>query len=1490
MSTINFHSHLRLGLDIGSTTVKAVVLDPEQKNILFSIYKRHHACQAETVKSILADIGFQFPDACFRVAVCGSGGAPIADVCNAPFVQEVVANAIAVRTFYPQARVAIELGGQDAKIVFFHFDEHLRRLVASDMRMNGSCAGGTGAFIDEIATLLRIPVENFEALASKGGSVYEISGRCGVFAKTDIQPLFNQGGLPEDIALSTFHAIAKQTIGGLAQGLELKPPIIFEGGPLTFNPTLIRVFAERLGLSESDCIRPKNPETFIACGAALSIDAMFADEAREFSIADAVDKLSVFRAGAFRSVDGGRVVFFATPEEKSDFEIRHRLPLIADCPAKRGDTLRLYLGIDAGSTTSKFVLIDENEQVVDSFYSSNRGDPLRIIQQGLLDIKKKYDDAGITLEILAVGTTGYGELLFAKAFGADYHTVETVAHAAAAQKFVPDVSFILDIGGQDMKAVSISDGIVTNITVNEACSSGCGSFLEQFATTLNIPVERIASAAFSARNPAELGSRCTVFMNSTIITEQKNGKQPDDIMAGLCRSIIENVFTKVVRLSNFAALGDKIVVQGGTFRNDAVLRAVEQYIGKQVVRAPYPGEMGAIGAALLTKRKMAEDFHGGFAKSAFIGFDALKTFDYTQESNVRCPFCANSCSRILVSFSNGLTWVTGNRCERGEILGDPEDPALRERLKKVNTSIESVPDMVRMRDKMLFRDYPVTPLAPERGVTIGLPRALDFWRTAPFFTTFFHALGFKTKISHPSSRKLFEEGLPFVASDTVCFPAKLVHGHLHDLAASGVDRVFMPLFCRLPSQTPEANSTYTCPVLKGYPLVVKHSDNPKRRWNIQMDTPVFHWFSRRDRNVQLCHYMKETFGVPAALCRKAIAEGDRALAAFNTELTREGARIIAQVEKEGRFAVVLAGRHYQYDSLVNHNLSQYFTAMGIPVLTIDSIPGIHEVELDKTRLDIVNNNHALLLAGAIIAAEHPALEYVEIFSFGCGHDALHTDEVTRILQEMSGKSPLVLKLDESDISGPLRIRVRSFIETVRLRRKQENCRELMPLKEPYTAKYMRRDRKIRTVLVPNVSVGFCRVITAGLRLDGVKADALPLGGKEAMQYGKRYVHNDSCFPAQMIIGEAIAALKSGRYNPDEVAIGTGKTVCDCRLVNYMALTRSALDEAGFTQVPILSTDFFDVKNMHPGYRFNKPIYAKIMWCIIMVELLDNIRRKVRPYELFAGETDRVADAVTDSVISAFERNGTIAAYAAYKKAVNALCAVRYDRTVRKNLVFITGEYLQVFHPGANYNIERYLENNNMEVELPRMYDIYRNLMLFHTVSEVKDFNVRHPLGDVLYAFGGDAYMDFALDLTEKVAMRHPLYEKAMRLKEMAALSDHIIHHSIQSGEGFLIAADILHHAEAGVRSFIILQPFGCLPNHVCGRGLIKPIKEEYPGIQVLPLDYDPDTSYANIENRLQMLIMNARNSSEPKTAIEDKLNAKQGKLKAVEKELDLEAV
>ncbi|MDR0561639.1 MAG: acyl-CoA dehydratase activase [Spirochaetaceae bacterium] len=1453
---------LHLGIDVGSTTVKAVVIRPDTNEIVFSNYERHNACQSERVYAFLKEIFSRFPKDDFRAAFCGSGGRAIAETVHAPYIQEVVANSIAVRTFYPQTRVAIELGGQDAKIAFFYHDAATNRLTAGDMRMNGSCAGGTGAFIDEVASLLRIPVEEFEALAARGTQVYDISGRCGVFAKTDIQPLLNQGGLREDIALSTFHAIAKQTIGGLAQGLEIKPPVIFEGGPLTFNPTLIKVFAERLGLEKTDIIRPKNPETLIAYGAALSISEMFQDFDAPFSPTAALTSLSMFREIAAGNAEKSGAVFFRTRQERELFEARHKIQNINPLNLKPGDTLRAYLGIDAGSTTSKFVLIDERENVIDGFYGSNRGEPLKVVKQALLDMYKKYADQGVTLDIIALGTTGYGELLFDKAFGADYHTVETVSHAAAAQKYVPGATFILDIGGQDMKAISIANGVVTNITVNEACSSGCGSFLENFAANLGIPVENIAESAFGAKNPARLGSRCTVFMNSTIITEQKNGKQADDIMSGLCRSIIENVFTKVVRISNPGQLGDKIVVQGGTFKNDAVLRALEQYLGRNVVRAPFPGEMGAIGIALLTKREIESNGytspHGTGDRTRFIGFPALEAFSYTQEANLICPFCGNNCSRALARFSNGLTWVTGNRCERGELVGDPSDPEIREKVQELTAQMQAVPDMVKVREELLFKEYEFTPLLPAKDITVGLPRALDFWRTLPFWKVFWGALGFKTKVSRKSSQKLYEKGLQYVTSDTVCFPAKLVHGHIQDLLSSKVDRIFMPQLNRLPSENLEKFSTFTCPVLKSYPLVIKYSDDPEGKKNIPYDSPVFHWFSQKDRDYQLCRYMKDTFNIPEGVCLAAVEQGDAALAEFSAAMLEKGMEALDYAERQGKFAVVIGGRHYQYDELISHNLSRYFTSIGIPVLTLDSLPDLDKMPLRNTRVDITNNNHARLLAGAIAAAEHPALEYVDIYSFGCGHDALYSDEIIRIMNEISGKSPLILKLDESDISGPLRIRVRSFIETVTIRRKKET-QKVKSLVDPYPVKYIKTDRCDKIVLIPNVSRAFSLIVSACLVNEGYRAESVPMGGKEAIALGKKYVHNDVCFPAQIVIGETIAALKSGKYDPDKVAVGTGKIMCDCRLTNYLLLTRKALDDAGFPQVPIIATDLHDLKNAHPGLRFTPLTYAHIMWGVIETDVLEFLRRKIRPYELNKGETDRVVENAFVEIADGFATGGIPGSLKAYRKAINDMRKIAYDRSNPREVVFIQGEYLLTFHPGSNFEIEQYLEKNGLEVALPRMHDIYRQLFVMHTVSEMKAFHVRHSLFDTLYANIGDRYTDFAIDIIDRFARKHPLFEPAVHLPEAAKLSDPIIHHSIMSGESFLITADILHHAAKGVRSFIILQPFGCLPNHVCGRGVVKKIKELYPDILILPLDYDPDVSFANIENRLQMLIMNARN-------------------------------
>ncbi|MBQ8851750.1 MAG: activase, partial [Oscillibacter sp.] len=1091
------------------------------------------------------------------------------------------------------------------------------------------------------------------------------------------------------------------------------------------------------------------------------------------------------------------------------------------------------------------------EELLDSFYAPNQGEPLLVAKQALIELRNRYRKAGVKLDILGVGTTGYGELLFAKAFSAECHMVETVAHARAAAQYVPNASFILDIGGQDMKAIWLDQGIITNIVVNEACSSGCGSFLENFAASLHIPVQEIAQAAFSSQTPACLGSRCTVFMNSSIVTEQRNGKLPNDIMAGLCRSIIENVFTKVIRVSNLDSLGEHIVVQGGTFQNDAVLRAMEQYIGKSVTRAPYPGIMGAIGAALITKERMRGKVR------TFIGLDALDGFSYTQQANLPCPFCANHCKRTVVTFSNGESWVTNNRCERGEVLGDPSDKSVRARVQEKKQQHDQVPNLFRLREQLLFQDYPCIPVCPDRGVTIGLPRVLAIWDTAPFWNTFFRTLGFQVKFSAPSTRAMYESGLSAVTSDTVCFPAKLVHGHIRNLVQAGVDRIFMPSITTIPSENSEKTSQSMCAVVKGYPIVIRNSDDPEQHWGVPYDAPLFHWYSDGDRLTQLSGFMKDTFGIPHEQTKAAIQAGASAQERFRSELQRTGKQVLDIVEQAGTYAVVLASRPYQNDTLVNHGLPELFTALGIPVLTADALPPAEDGDLSKSTLDVVNNYHARMLSSAILAARNPHLEYVQIVSFGCGHDAYLSDEIIRLMRSISGKVPLVLKLDESDVQGPLRIRVRSFVETLAMHECEPSAAPVQALPAPYPVKYTKAHRKEKIVLVPNTSHAFCRLMSAAMQLQGLRAEPLDIGREEAIRLGKQYVHNDICFPAQIVIGEALAALKSGNYDDQEVAIGMGKYIGDCRLTHYSALLRKALDDAGFAHVPILTNDDADSHDLHPGYRMNVTSALRIAFALPMIDVLEELLRKIRPYEAVPGSTDRAFEQGMDALIQGMLQSGINGAKKGFQKAISLLKNVAYDRTQEKPRVLIVGEYLLNFHPGANRDVEAYLERNGLEVIEARMTDVIRKTY-FYQDAQVKEYHVHKPLKDKLWCATANQIFELAHNVTDKIAAAHPLYTPACRMPELVKASDPIIHHTFDAGEGVLIPGEILHHAAHGCRAFLILQPFGCLPHHVVGRGITKRLKQMYADAQILALDYDPDISFANIENRLQMLIMNIK--------------------------------
>ena len=1481
-------AHTLIGIDVGSTTVKAVALKLSSHDasarqdgdgrtgetdahhspeVICGTYKRHHAHQLQTAIDILDEFKATLGDEPVRIAVTGSGGKELATSLGAPYVQEVVANSIAVAADYPQARVAIELGGQDAKMIFFEANSTGDTLKVNDMRMNGSCAGGTGAFLDEIASLLKVPVEQLDQLAANGSTVYSISGRCGVFAKTDIQPLINQGAAKEDIALSTFHAVAKQTLGGLAQGLEVIPPIIFEGGPLTFNPTLVRVFCERLSIGGTDAIMPESPELIVARGAALSLCGQERDT-NATTLDQACQAIKDFAANN-RQRASQSAPLFASTDELEEFRTRHALAPTPKGPAaySRGETVKAYLGIDSGSTTTKFALLSEEGRLIDSFYASNEGEPLDVAKQALTDLGQRWDDAGVSLDVKGCATTGYGELLFAKALHADCHVVETVAHAIAAARYVDDATFILDIGGQDMKAIWIDDGIVTDILVNEACSSGCGSFLENFARTLGFETNQIADAAFASRNPAELGSRCTVFMTSSVVTEQKNGKSPEDIMAGLCRSIIENVFTKVIRVPNLDALGQRIVVQGGTFANDAVLAAFEAYVGRPVVRAPYPGLMGAIGAALFAmnnnnrntdlSRTAGQRGDQGETRSTFIGFERISQLQYTQHANVICPFCTNNCARSVVEFADGTTYVTGNRCERGEVVGDPRDASVRDQVKAARERKRSVPNLFEVRERLLFNDYPAPQLAPARGISIGIPRVLAFWDTMPFWSTFWRSLGFEVKLSHSSTRNMFETGLPAVASDTVCFPAKLVHGHIRDLERMRVDRIFMPSITTVPSENTESTSESMCAVVKGYAIVIRNSDNPELRSNVVFDAPLFHWYSDADRAHQMRQWMLDTFDIPTELTDQALEAADAAQHAYRDKLVSAGREVIESVRREGGYAVVLASRPYHNDPLVNHDLPDMFCSLGIPVLTPDAVPGIGEVDLSKSRLDIVNNYHARMLASAIISAEDPNLEYAQIVSFGCGHDAYLSDEIVRLTHQITDKSPLILKVDESDVPGPLRIRIRSFIETINIKRAERATAPLRALEDPYPVKFTKADRKQKVILVPNTSHAFSRLMAAVFTKQGVRSVPMPIGRERAIALGKQYVHNDICFPAQITIGECLAELESGKYDDCDVAVGTGKYIGDCRLTHYGALLRKALDDAGYAHVPIITNDDVDYHNLHPGFKMSVASAARVAMGLPMIDALEELLRKMRPYELVPGTTEAAFELALDEVIQGFEQGGSRGAQRGFKRAIDLMRVVDYDRSKPRPRVLIVGEYLLNFHPGANHDIEKYLEDNGFEVIEARMTDVIRKTY-FYKGAQISEYDVKKPFSEATWYATANALFEHAHDVCDRIASKHPLYEPACRMPDLVGESDPIIHHTFDAGEGVLIPGEIIHHANRGCEAFVILQPFGCLPNHIVGRGIVKRLRELYPAAHILSLDYDPDVSFANVENRLQMLVMNVR--------------------------------
>jgi len=1431
---------LWLGIDMGSTTVKCVVLAADTKEDLFSDYRRHDGAPLPTLTKLLRDVGEKWPDTHFRTAFTGSQSSEYALWIDAPYIQEVIAGSIAVAQEHPDTHTSIELGGQDAKILFFNPEEGSS---VKDMRMNGVCAGGTGAFLDQIAALLDIPIESFNEYASRGTKLYDVSGRCGVFAKTDIQPLLNQGVPKEDIAYSCFHALAKQTIGGLAQGMEINKPVLFAGGPFFFMPKLIEVYRDRLELTEDEYAFPKNAQTFIALGTALALDTGLAQgKGKAQLLSSMADELE--QRNADRVIESSGPTsnsFFDNVSEQHEFFARHPMPEFAPKKFSKGETVECYIGIDGGSTTTKFVVITPDGDVIYKFYQSNKGEPIDTARSGLLTFYQYAEDQGITVEVKGLGTTGYGEHLFARAFGADYHTVETISHKEAAAFYDPEVSFVLDLGGQDMKAIFVKDGVITDIVLNEACSAGCGSFIESYSRSVNIEPWDIASLAFDAQNPSVLGSRCTVFMNSSIISEQKSGKSVGDILGGLCASVIENLFTKVVRVSNMDDLGKHIVVQGGTFKNDAVLRAFEQYVGCEIVRPPHAAEMGALGIALLTR-----DHSEQWGQSHFIGLDGLKNLNYNVSDGDTCPFCSNACSRSIIQFSNGTHFVTGNRCERGEVIGDDATKVVQPKNK--------LPNMMRERETLLFHNYNKEYPAVKSKGKIGIPVALDFYDSLPFWGTFFAKLGYEVVYSGRSSTNLFETGLKYIPSDTVCLPAKVVHGHFDKLVSKGVDRIFYPTLIKAMKENRTADQSWYCAVIQGYSQVIKNSEFSTNKFNdVELISPSFRWTSERLRKNQVVDFAS-TLGESKKSALEAFAAADKELNTYRQKLLDRGSEIVEDLRKNNTMGILLSGRPYHGDSFINHGVADLFISKGVPVIINEGL-ALDDVDVSNNRIDVNNTFHARMVAAAHYVAEEPMLEFVQLVSFGCGHDAILTDELDRILRTRADKGILSLKLDEGENKGPLNIRITSFVETVR-ERWAEKTHDVKPDADVFERRFEKGDID-KDILIPNLNLSFSIIMAKAVELQGYKTLTMPLADRKAIEFGKNNVHNDICFPAQINIGEPLKWFHENPERAHTTAVLFVKNYHECRASQYMGLARKAFDENGFDDVPFASTDFKDIRGVHPGFKLNTATFSLFMGQgYVLTDAINDMVFKCRPYETVIGSTDTLHKKSLHRVINKLADSGWKAAQKELSLIIEEFNELPKDRSKRRPRVGIIGEILVNFHDSGNYNIIEYLEQNGMEVVMPAMVEFFRQ----EAVNYAEMADRGHSRVGKFKKIQGKAFgslLHSLIDPVEQRMKKFDYYEKHSDIYEIAEKASTIMDMTLRAGEGWLIPGEILCWADHGVDNFIIVQPFGCLPNHITGRGLTKAIKEKHPKATIQALDFDPDTSMANIHNRMQMIILNA---------------------------------
>jgi predicted CoA-substrate-specific enzyme activase len=1454
---------LRLGIDVGSTTVKVSVIDDEN-NLVYANYQRHHtdirACARELFELAKAHVG----DAPMRVAITGSGGLLLAQWLDLEFVQEVIASKRAVETLIPQTDVAIELGGEDAKIIYF--DNGI------EQRMNGTCAGGTGAFIDQMASLLHTDATGLNELAKKSTHIYPIASRCGVFAKSDVQPLLNEGAAQEDIAASIFQSVANQTVSGLACGHPIRGYVAFLGGPLQYLSELRKRFYETLDLDEEHRIVPENAHLFVATGAAL------AGEREDTVTFDEV----MGRLDALGDTQGSEVErlapLFATEKDKAEFDARHAKDVVprGDLANYRG---RVFIGIDAGSTTMKAAMVGEDGQLLHTWYGNNNGDIIGCAQYIMNDF---YDHIPEGCEIGHVTTTGYGEALLIEALNADSGEIETVAHLTGAEAFVPDVDFILDIGGQDMKCLRVTDGVIEHIMLNEACSSGCGSFIESFATSMGMGVEDFAAAAVAAEKPVDLGSRCTVFMNSRVKQAQKEGATVGDIAAGLSYSVIKNALFKVIKLRDTSQIGDKIVVQGGTFLSDATLRAFELLTGREAIRPDIAGVMGAYGAALLARERAGAD-----GVSGILSRDDLNAL-VVRHVNAHCGRCSNNCLLTINDFGRGRKFVTGNRCERGAGGARKKSGA---------------PNLFAYKNDLIYNRESLAPEDAPRG-TIGIPRALNMYENYPFWHTFFTRLGFSVVPSDPSTKATYEAGIESMPSESVCYPAKLSHGHIMNLLGKGVDTIWMPCVRWERQEDDAATNHYNCPIVMSYPQALElNIDDLAESPTVYM-APFMPYDDKRELKRRLYEEVagervrrmaekgREAKGEPITRAEidaavNAAWEEDQA---FKRAMHEAGDEALAWMEANGAHGIVLAGRPYHIDPEINHAIPELINSFGFAVLTEDSVA--HKMEPERP-IRVVDQwmYHSRLYRAARFVASRNDLDLIQLNSFGCGLDALTTDQVQEIL-EASGKIYTTLKIDEVSNLGACRIRIRSLMAALEEQREElakkheaglaheeqpagvrmadgsleperEDGDALPVWRKAHTAAFekVRYTKEMQaegyTILCPQMAPIHFDLIEPIIRNAGYNLVLLPSVDAGAVDAGLKYVNNDICYPSILVTGQIMEAIESGKYDLNKTAVLISQTGGGCRATNYIALIRKALKDSGNPQVPVISLSVAGgLDENNPGFNLITPkVLFAACFALLYGDLIMQLLYRTRPYEKVPGSANALYESLMAEARAAMPTMTRKAFYALCQRTVDAFEALELENDRSKPRVGVVGEILVKFHPTANNQVVEVIEREGCEAVVPGLVDFF----LFGMTSPI---NMKRELGSSAKKRATHAA---GIKLIE--SMREPI-NKMLRettrfsaypsIYKLADKASEILSLCNTMGEGWLLTAEMCDLIEEGTPNIICASPFACLPNHVVGKSVIKRLRQMHPESNIVAIDYDPGASEVNQLNRIKLMISVAK--------------------------------